>query len=92
MNLKPLSPVTANLIYDILVKICGAAESERQGFVYDQTGNNPTDEWRFRGLLDFGGKFWRNCGKIYVTCYKEDETPARLEIIEKANEALKKIG
>lgn len=34
-------------------------------------------EFRFIGRLGFGGKVWANDGRVYVTCYPEDETPAR---------------
>ena len=79
---------TANKVYDILVKECGASEAERFSFVTEFTSEVPTNEWRFCGNLGFGGKFWI---RGYVTCYQEDKTPERLAMIEKANEQLKVI-
>ena len=74
----------ANAIYDILTKECGAFDDERKSFVLRQTQDEPR-EWRFCGLLGFGGKFWQG---MYVTCYKEDETPERKAMIEAANKKL----
>lgn len=51
-------------------------------------------EYRFCGALGFGGKF-RNNGNNentpYVDCYREDETPARLAMIESANKRLAEL-
>jgi hypothetical protein len=51
-------------------------------------------EWRFMGALGFGGKF-RNNGNHnntpYVDCYPENETPARLEMIQRANDRLREL-
>lgn len=46
-------------------------------------------EYRFQGHLGFGGKLWLNKGKApYVTCYPEDETAGRKQLIALANEDL----
>jgi hypothetical protein len=48
-------------------------------------------EFRFQGALGFGGKFrnnGNNSNTPYVDCYPEDETPARREMIAKANARL----
>lgn len=86
---KNMTKERANEIYDILVQECRAPDEEhdRTYFVLTQTKEKIT-EWRFCGALGFGGKFWRNCGKIYVTCYLEDETPERKAMIEAANKRL----
>jgi len=81
---------TANKIYDILVKECGASETEREHFVYSQTSEE-IREWRFCGELGFGGKFWRNDDRLYVNCYNEDLTPKRSKMIEQANKLLETI-
>jgi len=76
--------------YDVLVQHAGAYPGERSDFVYELTRRDKgyrVEEWRFRGLLGFGGKFWRN-RTFYVSCYREDETPERLQIIETVNAAL----
>jgi len=79
----------ANLIYDILVQDCAAAESMRDSWLYHQTNKEElTTEWRFSGLLGFGGKFWRNMGKWYVDGYQEDYTPERKKLIAATNKKL----
>jgi hypothetical protein len=83
----------ANAIYDILVRECGAAEGRewsypgRAHFVHEFTRERPTDEYRFQGALGFGGKFYPQ--DMRVSCYREDETPKRAEMVRKANEALR---
>jgi hypothetical protein len=79
-------------VYDILVEECGAHESERDSFIINQLEKDHPREWRFCGSLGFGGKFWRNSGRLYVNCYNEDATPKRLAMIEKANARLEKLG
>lgn len=88
-----LSQETAHAVYDILVEECGASESQRPEFVHHQVTSR-VDEWRFMGALGFGGKFWRNHGRLpggtwgevwYVTCYPEDSTPEREAMIRTAN-------
>ena len=82
-----------NRIYDILCEHAGARDGDwqREGFVRLFAESAETTEWRFQGLLAFGGKFWRNDGRYYVTCYPEDETAARRDIVEKVNELLKEL-
>lgn len=82
---KSISEKQANEIYDILYLICGAREEERNSFIENQTAIDFPNEWRFCGILGFGGKFWRNNGKIYVSCYQEDLSDERQEIITAAN-------
>lgn len=77
----------ANAIYDILVSQCGAPEQDRFSFVCAQT-DGAVSEWRFGGKLGFGGKFWCNGGRLYVSCYPEDLTPTRESLIQAANTAL----
>jgi hypothetical protein len=51
-------------------------------------------EYRFCGALGFGGKFRNNGNRDntpYVDCYHEDETPARLKMIEAANVRLAEL-
>ena len=63
-------------IYKILVEEVGADPRDADSFVRHFT--SPTAiEWRFCGTLGFGGKFYRNAGRYYVQCYREDETPER---------------
>lgn len=78
----------ANKIFDLLESIGGAHESMRSDFVHNHT-EATCDEYRFQGHLGFGGKYrrWKNG----VDCYREDETPERLDIIKRLNEALQKL-
>lgn len=88
----------ANKIYDILVEECRASDhpDQRRAFVHHLTEylvpENPASsmcfEYRFCGALGFGGKFWVNSGRLYVSCYSEDESPARKAMIARANQRL----
>lgn len=83
----------SNKIYDILVEECGASDGEpddprqdRWSFCrYLAEDANGYHEWRFCGNLGFGGKFKNTGNRWYVTCYGEDDTPERSEMIRKAD-------
>lgn len=78
-------------VYDLLIEHAGAPKSgdTRLSFVlYFTDAASRGTEFRFCGKLGMGGKFWRNAGRFYVTCYKEDETPERLAIIAATNKAI----
>lgn len=80
--------------YDIMVKhaLISNNPDDKAYFVYCFT--NPNDsiyEYRVGGTLGFGGKFWRNDGKLYVSCYSEDLTPTRKKIIEQINKEFVKL-
>ena len=81
----PISKADANAIYDILKEECGATEFWREDFV--RSGADIT-EYRFQGVLGFGGKFWNTNDRWYVTCYSEDETPERRGVMDAANKRL----
>lgn len=83
---------TADAIYTLLVKECGANEFHRETFIYSQSGAF-IPEWRFMGSLGFGGKFYRDFkdGKWWVGCYREDDTPARESMIQTANARLTEL-
>lgn len=80
----------ANKVYDILVNLGGAAESERKDFIFAHVADfSPCVEWRFGGKLGGGGKYrstWNG-----VTCYSESETPERLELIKDINYSLSRL-
>jgi hypothetical protein len=82
----------ATRVYDVLVEVCGARDGDfdRLNFTIEYERctrpNGPASEHRFSGNLAFGGKF-RYPG-MTVDCYREDETPATLKCIEKANARL----
>lgn len=80
--MKGYSDELAHAVYDVLVNVCGAAEGDRYSFIYSAT-RGTLSEWRFCGHLGFGGKY--RAESFRVDCYSEDETPERLEIIERAN-------
>lgn len=71
-------------IFTILVEIGGANESMRSSFIHNHIDG--CKEWRFMGYLGYGGKYRSKSNT--VDCYLEDETPNRLEIIEKLNRRL----
>jgi hypothetical protein len=90
----------ADRIYDILVAHAGASDrpgawSPRQEFAWCVNADRGmgTIEFRFGGLLGFGGKFWNWGEKWYVTCYREDleDHPERAEAIRKTNAALAEL-
>lgn len=78
----------ANAVYAVLVEYAGASEVQRDEFVFMHI-NGRCDEYRLRGRLGFGGKFWRRDWR--VSCYREDETPERSETIRATNEALARL-
>lgn len=80
----------ANAVYDVLMKHAGLNEHLREDFVRYQTVGTG-QEFRFIGSLGFGGKFYAEPYQWRVGCYREDETPARLEMIKETNEALKEL-
>jgi hypothetical protein len=96
----PMSTEQANAVYDILVKHCGASghSDEKADFAFLET-SRVVHEYRFQGALGFGGKFWRTTGvhredpdlRWSVSCYPEDLTPERQEMIDAANTALDEL-
>lgn len=84
--------IQANQIFDILVKECGASEYWRNNFVHIHSEpHGRCQEYRFQGSLGFGGKFRNRENRWFVDCYKEDETPERLETIKRTNDLLKQL-
>ena len=78
--------------WDILVEHAGARPSDRDCFILNCLDDeHPLTEYRFCGLLGFGGKFWRCDGMVYVNCYPEDDNQKRTLIIDKTNKALAAI-
>lgn len=86
MDNPTLTKSQANRVFDILVEHCGAQEGMRDDFVRTET--NGCTEFRFGGSLGFGGKFWNDGSRLYITNYREDETPERNEAMKNANQAL----
>jgi hypothetical protein len=88
-----LTETQLNKIYDILVEYCGTNPKlyEREEFVLEHLKNDYPNELRNCPKLGFGGKFWRNNGRIYVSYYSENETPELEEIKNKVNLMLSDI-
>lgn len=76
-------------VWGILVEECGAMDSAREQF---WTHWPDCVEFRFMGALGMGGKVWSTGGRVYVSCYREDETPDRLDMIRVANERLAQVA
>lgn len=77
-------------VFNLLSSVGGANESMRADFVYEHArAKPPCEEFRFQGRLGFGGKYYRLTNR--VSCYREDETPERLAIIERLNTELAKL-
>ena len=79
-----------NQVYDVLTGLLGAPERERASFIC-WWGGLRDKEYRFCGRLGFGGKFWRTSDAWYVSCYRENESPERIALIEEANDSLKRL-
>lgn len=88
-----VSVAEATEVYDILARYCGAPESGKADFILHQTSSF-VSEYRFIGSLGFGGKIYRTDarGRWRVSCYREDETPERLEAMIYANDALLRVN
>lgn len=86
----------ANSAYDILVKECGAPdrEDDRRSFVSYAISDHAY-EYRFSGLLGFGGKCYfrreRGSQTMTVGMYIEDSTPERVSMQIRANGALARL-
>ena len=96
---REITKEQARAILQILREGCGyrADPYNGEGFMHAITtvGNtHACTEYRFCGVLGFGGKF-RNNGNNdnvpYVDCYPEDETEERRTVIEHANARLAEL-
>jgi hypothetical protein len=77
--------------YDLLVQFGGAVDDpqNKESFILAFTQREyPTHEFRCVSALGFGGKFWRNAGRFYVTYYLEDRNKKRDAIEENLNTLL----
>lgn len=78
-------------IWEILVEHAGADPGGLVAFM-EEASRSPVMEYRFQGMLGFGGKVWLKPSKTpYVTCYPEDLTDDRERAIEKTNDELRKL-
>lgn len=96
--LKIVPEIVNFAIYEILMDTCGAPERHCEEFIRMW----PCGEFRFQGDLGFGGKIksrsgiytqdgWLWSDHIFVSCYPEDMTNARREMIKAANELLEQM-
>jgi hypothetical protein len=83
-----------NAVYDLLIQHGGAPDRDayfenyhREAFVgaYTMVPTGYPREWRCVPKLGFGGKFWRNAGRFYVSYYPEDKTPEREVTLARIN-------
>jgi hypothetical protein len=80
-----------NWIWDVLVRYAGANRDplHRESFVSAfMNREHPTTEFRFIGILGFGGKFRRVSSSfqgLYIDCYPEDLDPHRSGVIQTVN-------
>lgn len=89
-KLAPVDEATSTSIWSALVTHCGASETGLDEFVRF-AGSGQWTEYRFQGLLGFGGKVWNVRDTFRVSCYPEDSTPSRSAMIEAANKELNDI-
>ena len=93
---RELTEQQARTVLKILIEECGHKVFDpREGDAFMRIiMKSLCREYRFIGALGFGGKF-RNNGNNnntpYVDCYREHETPARLEMIDRANARLREL-
>lgn len=85
---KPIAEADCHKIYDILLE-AGATEHWREDFVLHMSGT--TQEYRFGGMLGFGGKFYNCAGRWYISCYPEDRNDRREKMIDKINTRLRAL-
>jgi hypothetical protein len=78
-----------NAAWTIAVEECGASEDDRELFLAQMQGFKRF-EYRFVGALGFDVELWMSEGlrTAYVTCYREEETPERRTMIDRANKRL----
>lgn len=89
---RVLTDEVAHKVYDILVEDMGAPESMRDSFIIHHTDAEDTPyEWRFSGVLGFGGKFRNGHYGFGLSCYVEDSREWRSWLMAKAGFKLEKI-
>lgn len=88
LMLQGMTETTAKLVYSVLIEECGARPDSEIAFVqaFSREQAELPREFRINGSLGFGGKF--RYPAMTVDCYPEDMTPARDNMIGKANERL----
>jgi hypothetical protein len=93
VGVQAVNYIDSRRIWFILVNHAGAEDTDSNWSSFqqwfDKAFANGDGEYRFMGSLGFGGKFWlHHRDGMRVTCYREDETPERLAVIEDTNHCL----
>jgi len=78
-------------LYDVLVAYADADHARRDDFIAYLCRESGSHEWRFMGSLGMGGKLFKSCGRIWVSCYSEDETPKRRATIARVNREIEAL-
>jgi len=88
--------MTADALWKVIEKTCGAPETLKASFIrqaLEALDRRDQFEYHFKGALGPGGKLFLDMdGRARVSCYREDETPERLALIETANRMLQRIS
>ena len=90
-SIMVLNEQQALSVWKILVEECGAADDDWDRDMFVQSASEEQRrrlEYRFCGDLGFGGKIYLD-DPPRVSCYPEDSTPDRQQMIEMANKRLK---
>lgn len=87
--IKPINPLSLSICTRLMV-ICGARpmmfELAMDLARYLDGETTEPYEYRFQGSLGFGGKIYFGHHRgLYVSCYREDETPDRKSAIGRMN-------
>jgi hypothetical protein len=80
--------------WSILVLFASAYDGEgaRKYFIHSfLEKEHSATEFRFCGVFGFGGKFWRNAGRLYVSYYPEDHTKSLDAVESEINEVLARV-
>lgn len=82
----------AHRTWTILVENLGAREDEREAFVRYLTDPDVEHyEYRFGGILGFGGKLYFSLGELRVGYYPEDRTQEKDAQVAEVNRLLKDL-
>lgn len=89
--MKPLTEKQVSDICDLLIKQCGLSSFHAGVMPVSLVGKSFPIEYRFQGLLGFGGKIRIRYDKWYVDNYSEDRTSLRDVIIKVTNKRLARL-
>ena len=90
----PNGPELYSACWSILVLFGGAYDGDRARETFVRTflaTMYPATEYRFGGMFGFGGKFWRNDGRLYISYYPEDQTKTLDAVRDTINEVLAQL-